>query len=118
MLTKYVSIYYNLLCIYYIDYTLILTKLISIQVTTVDSLEPVFLFVKPLDLEKLAASGIVPPFSPSGSINSSDTLIPPYQFKGRIGRGGRIVFDRWNPISQTPIGYNNFSTLTSATSMS
>ncbi|KAI3698967.1 hypothetical protein L2E82_42909 [Cichorium intybus] len=60
-----------------------------------DPVEPVLLFTKPLVPEKLAAAGIVPP------------IVPPsgggHTFRGRIGRGGRIVFDRWNPLMHTPI---------------
>ncbi|CAA6672372.1 unnamed protein product [Spirodela intermedia] len=53
--------------------------------------EPVLLFTRPLDAEKLAAAGIVPPPDPS----IEDCLVaPPYQFRGRVGRGGRIIFDR------------------------
>ncbi|KAA8536669.1 hypothetical protein F0562_029147 [Nyssa sinensis] len=69
-----------------------------------DPHEPVLLFTKPLDPEKLAAAGIVPP---------SDSSIPnaasarSYNFHGRIGRGGRIVFDRWNPLMHTPIDCGN-----------
>uniref|UniRef100_A0A1D1XZS4 Enhancer of polycomb-like protein n=1 Tax=Anthurium amnicola TaxID=1678845 RepID=A0A1D1XZS4_9ARAE len=60
-----------------------------------DPHEPVLLFTKPLDLEKLAAAGIAPPPDPPTE-NGSVAL--PYQFHGRIGRGGRIIFDRWkNP---------------------
>ncbi|KVH96155.1 Enhancer of polycomb-like, N-terminal [Cynara cardunculus var. scolymus] len=57
-----------------------------------DPLEPVFLFTKPLVPEKLAAARIVPPVGSRG-----------HNFRGRIGRGGRIVFDRWNPLMHTPI---------------
>lgn len=57
-----------------------------------DPNEPVLLFTKPLVSEKLAAAGIVPPPSGGG-----------HNFRGRIGRGGRIVFDRWNPLMHTPI---------------
>ncbi|XP_047307272.1 enhancer of polycomb-like protein 1 [Impatiens glandulifera] len=58
-----------------------------------DPLEPVFMFIKPLDPEMLAAAGVVPP--PSDDSSGS--------FHGRIGRGGRIIYDRWNPLLQTPI---------------
>ncbi|KAL4569516.1 hypothetical protein LXL04_025155 [Taraxacum kok-saghyz] len=57
-----------------------------------DPVEPVLLFTKPLVTEKLAAAGVVPPSSGGGG-----------GFRGRIGRGGRIVFDRWNPLMHTPI---------------
>ncbi|KDP44691.1 hypothetical protein JCGZ_01191 [Jatropha curcas] len=69
-----------------------------------DPLEPVLLFTKPLVPEKLAAAGIVPPVDSSSKNGTSN---PPYRFHGRIGRGGRIVFDRWNPFLQTPIDLSN-----------
>ncbi|KAK3000497.1 hypothetical protein RJ639_022160 [Escallonia herrerae] len=65
-----------------------------------DPFEPLLLFTKPLDPEKLAGAGIAPP---------SDSLMPDgasarsWNIRGRIGRGGRIVFDRWNPLMHTPI---------------
>lgn len=65
-----------------------------------DPFEPVLLFTKPLVPEKLAAAGIVPP---SDSSTKSGASAPTYKFRGRIGRGGRIVFDRWNPLMHTPI---------------
>ncbi|XP_078443303.1 uncharacterized protein LOC144712837 isoform X2 [Wolffia australiana] len=43
--------------------------------------EPVMLFTKPVDAEKLVAAGIG---------------LPQCQFFGRMGRGGRIIFDRTN----------------------
>ncbi|CAH8355265.1 unnamed protein product [Eruca vesicaria subsp. sativa] len=64
---------------------------------TLDPNEPVMLFTKPLVPEKLAAAGIVPPAP------GSSTGQPPSRFKGRIGRGGRIIFDRWNPLMQSHI---------------
>ena len=62
--------------------------------------EPILLFTSPVDPEKLAAAGIVQPSDPP-SENGATT--PPYHFQGRIGRGGRIIFDRWNPLLRTPI---------------
>ncbi|WOK95265.1 enhancer of polycomb-like protein 1 isoform X1 [Canna indica] len=57
------------------------------------------LFTRPLDPNQLAAAGIMqPPCAPS--INGS---IAP-TFHGRIGRGGRIIFDRCNPLLRAPIG--------------
>ncbi|KAJ8751206.1 hypothetical protein K2173_016387 [Erythroxylum novogranatense] len=67
-----------------------------------DPHEPVLLFTKPLVPEKLAAAGVVPPVD--SSRNGAST---PYKFHGRIGRGGRIVFDRWNPFLQSPIDLGN-----------
>ncbi|CAH9103626.1 unnamed protein product [Cuscuta europaea] len=55
--------------------------------------EPVLLFTKPLDPERLAAAGISMPPSTSSSPRC----------RGRIGRGGRLVFDRWNLLMHTPI---------------
>nr|XP_043607285.1 uncharacterized protein LOC122579228 [Erigeron canadensis] len=63
-----------------------------------DPLEPVLLFTKPLVPEKLAAAGIVPP------VDSSIPSPRSHNYRGRIGRGGRIIFDRWNPLMHTPIG--------------
>ncbi|XP_022714693.1 enhancer of polycomb-like protein 1 isoform X4 [Durio zibethinus] len=69
-----------------------------------DPLEPVLLFTKPLVPDKLAAAGIVPP---SDSSTKNGASAPPYKFHGRMGRGGRIVFDRWNPLMHTPIDCGN-----------
>ncbi|XP_068637420.1 uncharacterized protein [Aristolochia californica] len=69
-----------------------------------DPHEPVLLFTKPLDPEKLAASGIMLPSDPA--IENGSTT-PPYRFHGRIGRGGRIIFDRWNPFLRKPISHGN-----------
>lgn len=65
-----------------------------------DPLEPVLLFTKPLDPSKLAAAGIVPPLTMSTQDPASARS---YNSRGRIGRGGRIIFDRWNPLMHTPI---------------
>ena len=64
-----------------------------------DPLEPIMPFTKPLVPEKLLAAGIVPP---SDSSKSSASVRSP-AFHGRIGRGGRIIFDRWNPLMHTPV---------------
>ncbi|XP_054816709.1 uncharacterized protein LOC129316353 [Prosopis cineraria] len=69
-----------------------------------DPLEPVLLFTKPLIPEKLAMAGIIPP---SDSFTKNGESSPQYKFRGRIGRGGRIIFDRWNPLMQTPIDCGN-----------
>ncbi|KAJ4844487.1 hypothetical protein Tsubulata_006323 [Turnera subulata] len=69
----------------------------------VDPLEPVLLFTKPLVPEKLATAGIVPPMD---SLKNGGST-PSYRFHGRIGRGGRIIFDRWNPFLHTPIDVVN-----------
>lgn len=69
-----------------------------------DPLEPVLLFTRPLVPEKLAAAGIVPP---SDSSTKNGVPTPPYKFRGRIGRGGRLVFDRWNPLMHTPMDCGN-----------
>ncbi|KAA8545343.1 hypothetical protein F0562_020127 [Nyssa sinensis] len=61
-----------------------------------DPLEPVLLFTKPLDPEKLEGAGIVPP--KDSSIANGESARS-YNFHGRIGRGGRIIFDRWNPLT-------------------
>ncbi|KAF3637614.1 putative TMV resistance protein N-like isoform X1 [Capsicum annuum] len=64
-----------------------------------DPNEPPLLFTKPLDPAKLSAAGIIPPGSPTPNGLPAHT----FSFRGRMGRGGRIVFDRWNPLSYTPI---------------
>ncbi|RAL53496.1 hypothetical protein DM860_007168 [Cuscuta australis] len=64
-----------------------------------DPNEPVMLFTKPLVPEKMAAAGIMPPTGGSSSMGNGR----PFNFRGRIGRGGRLVFDRWNPLLHTPI---------------
>ncbi|KAJ8549819.1 hypothetical protein K7X08_033526 [Anisodus acutangulus] len=64
-----------------------------------DPNEPPLLFTKPLDPAKLSAAGIIPPGSPTSNGLPART----FSFRGRMGRGGRIVFDRWNPLSHTPI---------------
>ncbi|XP_038972781.1 enhancer of polycomb homolog 2-like isoform X2 [Phoenix dactylifera] len=63
--------------------------------------EPVMLFTRPLDRDKLAAASIVQPPDPPVENGS---VAPSYRYKGRMGRGGRIIFDRWNPRLQAPIG--------------
>lgn len=68
-----------------------------------DPLEPVLLFTKPLLPDKLAMAGILPP----DSITKNGVPAQPYKFRGRIGRGGRIIFDRWNSLVQTPIDCGN-----------
>ncbi|GMN48157.1 hypothetical protein TIFTF001_017324 [Ficus carica] len=65
-----------------------------------DPLEPVLLFTRPLVPEKLAAAGIS--LSPDPS-TKDEVSAPPCKFRGRIGRGGRLIFDRWNPLMHTPI---------------
>ncbi|KAF5757812.1 putative enhancer of polycomb protein [Helianthus annuus] len=65
-----------------------------------DPHEPVLLFTKPLDPAKLAAAGIVPPQAKPEQNGASSRS---FGSRGRIGRGGRIIFDRWNPFMHTPI---------------
>ncbi|CAN0840431.1 Enhancer of polycomb homolog 2 [Linum grandiflorum] len=72
-----------------------------------DPNEPVLLFTKPLVAEKLASAGIQPPVDPSPSTRDGSGSSVSYRFRGRMGRGGRIVFDRWNPLSQSPIDLGN-----------
>ncbi|XP_042465076.1 enhancer of polycomb-like protein 1 [Zingiber officinale] len=54
--------------------------------------EPIMLFSKPLDSDRLAAFGIMPPSHPP---TDDGSVIP--AFRARIGRGGRIIFDRCDP---------------------
>eukprot|EP00268_Persea_americana_P047311 TRINITY_DN4918_c0_g1_i3.p1 TRINITY_DN4918_c0_g1~~TRINITY_DN4918_c0_g1_i3.p1 ORF type:complete len:453 (+),score=84.83 TRINITY_DN4918_c0_g1_i3:776-2134(+) len=65
-----------------------------------DPNEPILLFTRPLDPEKLAAAGIVPT---SNHPVENGANASPYRLHGRIGRGGRIIFDRCNPLLRTPI---------------
>ncbi|XP_042421244.1 uncharacterized protein LOC122009258 [Zingiber officinale] len=65
--------------------------------------EPIMLFTKPLDSDRLAAFGIMPPSRPPTDDGSG---VP--TFRGRIGRGGRIIFDRRDPHSQAPIDQETF----------
>ncbi|KAI3448401.1 hypothetical protein Pfo_005066 [Paulownia fortunei] len=65
-----------------------------------DPNEPVLLFTKPLLPDKLAAAGIIAPSDPS---TPKGTSARSFNFHGRIGRGGRIVFDRWNPLMHAPM---------------
>jgi hypothetical protein len=51
-------------------------------------------------MEKLVSAGIKPPPDPP---DENGATVPPFRYRGRIGRGGRIIFDRWNPLRQTPI---------------
>ncbi|XP_072962903.1 uncharacterized protein [Typha angustifolia] len=66
--------------------------------------EPVLLFTRPLDQGRLAAAGIKQPPDPPVEDGS---VTPPYHFHGRIGRGGRIIFDRYNPLLQAPITHRS-----------
>jgi enhancer of polycomb-like protein len=67
-----------------------------------DPEEPVMLFTGPLNRDKMEIAGIRPP--PDPPIGSSSATKPPFRCQGRIGRGGRIIFDRWNLLLQVPIG--------------
>ncbi|KAL6646497.1 hypothetical protein ACP70R_018105 [Stipagrostis hirtigluma subsp. patula] len=66
-----------------------------------DPEEPVMLFARPLDPFKLKLAGIRPP---SDRPVDNGATAAPFQCQGRIGRGGRVIFDRWNPFLQVPIG--------------
>lgn len=70
-----------------------------------DPLEPVLLFTRPVVPEKLVAAGIVPP--QDCSTKDEEVSAPTCKFRGRIGRGGRLIFDRWNPLLHTPIDCGN-----------
>ncbi|XP_065874706.1 enhancer of polycomb-like protein 1 [Euphorbia lathyris] len=61
-----------------------------------DPVEPVLLFTKPLDPEKLAGAGIIAPVPVDSSSNTQ-------RFRGKIGRGGRIIFDRLKLCPDTDI---------------
>ncbi|XP_072967464.1 uncharacterized protein [Typha angustifolia] len=64
-----------------------------------DHQEPVLLFARSLDPVRLAAAGIRHPSDQPDEHGSVTT----FHFHGRIGRGGRIIFDRYNPLLQSPI---------------
>ncbi|XP_031496331.1 enhancer of polycomb-like protein 1 [Nymphaea colorata] len=68
--------------------------------------QPVLLFTRRLDQQKLAAAGIVRPADPP---TEDGDAMPTFKFHGRIGRGGRIIFDRWNPFTRTPFGHESSS---------
>lgn len=70
----------------------------------IDPSEPLMLFTKPIDPETLASAGITPPSNSSTRDNASP---PSYKIRGRIGRGGRIIFDRCNPLMHTPSDYGS-----------
>lgn len=72
---------------------------IVLQVKAPEHLEPTFLFTKPLDLGKLESAGI--------AATDGDSRPLPSQHSGRVGRGGRIIFDRCNPLTQAPAGLQN-----------
>jgi hypothetical protein len=58
-----------------------------------NALQPSFLFSKPVDPKKLAAANI--------TTCLHNTI--PYHSCGRTGRGGHLIFDRWNPPTRTPL---------------
>ncbi|KAI4369313.1 hypothetical protein MLD38_017767 [Melastoma candidum] len=66
-----------------------------------DTVEPILLFVNPLVPEKLAAAGIIPPTNASARVPASR------KFHGRMGRGGRIIFDRWTHPLHHPIKFGS-----------
>lgn len=91
--------------LFYLHTSVWLLMSFVVYVIMQDPLEPVLLFTKPLLPDKLAMAGILPPDPiPKNGVSVST---PPYKFRGRIGRGGRIIFDRWNPLMQTPIDCGN-----------
>ncbi|KAL9230860.1 hypothetical protein vseg_006155 [Gypsophila vaccaria] len=65
----------------------------------VDPQEPIMPFTKPLVPDKLAAAGVIPPLDFSKTTSTPRSFQP----RGRIGRGGRIIFDRWNPLMHMPV---------------
>ncbi|XP_024398175.1 enhancer of polycomb-like protein 1 [Physcomitrium patens] len=68
-------------------------------VKALEHLEPTLLFTKPLSFGKLESAGIM--------FTDENSRPVPFPFPGRIGRGGRLVFDRWNPFNQLPAGIHN-----------
>lgn len=99
------NVVFELLCMWVESYLNLIHLLIlnwrrdCINWVIQDPNEPTLLFTKPLDPAKLSAAGIIPPGSPTPNGLPAHT----FSFRGRMGRGGRIVFDRWNPLSHTPM---------------
>ncbi|GBG84298.1 hypothetical protein CBR_g38268 [Chara braunii] len=75
-------------------------KKLTAMSTPIDSLEPVLLFCKPLDTEKLASAGFLP--QPNASPSWAGPIPPATRGTWRMGRGGRIIFDRWSLAAQAP----------------
>lgn len=48
----------------------------------------------------MAAAGIIPPPDSSVSNGASSNS---FNLRGRMGRGGRIIFDRWNPLMHNSV---------------
>lgn len=71
------------------------------KMKNLDPMEPAFLFTKPLDSGKLAAAGI--------GFRENDPKFSSFRLSARIGRGGRIVYDRWNPFIGSPFDSHNHS---------
>ena len=69
-----------------------------------DPREPIMAFTKPLVPGKLAAAGIVPPSDPSPMNGGSGHT---FTFHGRMGRGGRLIFDRRTPFMHTSFDTGN-----------
>lgn len=66
-----------------------------LQTKALENQEPALLFTEPIDLEKLESAGI-------GFAVDDDRPIA-LRLPGRIGRGGRLMFDRsWNPLNRSP----------------
>lgn len=63
-------------------------------------LDPVFLFNLPIDADKLSAAGISEPHQ----TYCENGVAASMRCSGRIGRGGRLIFDRWNALGRAPLG--------------
>ena len=87
-------LFFTYLCKTHSPLSLIYSCWCVVQMKNLDPMEPVFLFTKPLDSGKLAAAGI--------GFRDNETKFSPIRLSGRIGRGGRLVYDRWNPQSGSP----------------
>lgn len=72
--------------------------MLCVQTKALENVEPTFWFTKPLGVGKLEIAGI------EFAVDHTRPFL--LRLPGRIGRGGRLVFDRWNPLNQSPIGYH------------
>ena len=59
------------------------------------------LFAKPVDLSRLGIQGVFKGLVTNGPKNGGEATT--FSCRGRIGRGGRIVFDRWDALGGCPL---------------
>eukprot|EP00850_Spirogloea_muscicola_P000864 SM000003S11109 [mRNA] locus=s3:1036341:1040455:+ [translate_table: standard] len=78
------------------------------RVAPLEPLEPVLLFTQPLNLSLPEAAPLVPfvgsTHHSSGAGAGGDPLRrTPQCLRGRFGRGGRVIFDRWDVLSRAAL---------------